>query len=83
MAPFPGRRTGQVSYSNSLCLWSPTGEHVYQLADLTLGQGGRAIVDECRHCGDLTFQPMQNARPNGRNVWWRRSHRVNRRADRG
>jgi hypothetical protein len=72
-----------VSFSDSLCFSSLTGEHVYQLADLSLGQGRRTIVDKCRHCGDLASQPMHNGRPNGRNLWWRRNHRVNRRADHG
>jgi hypothetical protein len=57
-----------VSFSDSLCFSSPTGEHVYQLADLSLGQGRRTIVDKCRHCGDLASQPMHNGRPNGRNL---------------
>lgn len=74
MAPFARGRTAAVSYVDSLCFWSPTGEHVYQLADLDLGRGRRAVVDKCRHCGDLAFQPIQTARPNRRNDRWRLSH---------
>lgn len=83
MAPRARGRTDQVSYADSLCFWSPTGEHVYQLADLDLGRGRRTVVDKCRHCGDLAFQPIQNARPNGWKEWWHPRQRDNgRTADR-
>lgn len=78
VAPFPERRSTQLSYADSLCFWSPTDEHVYQLADLDLGRGRREVVDKCRHCGDLA-QPIQTAGRNGRNEWWRPSQRDNRR----
>ena len=52
MAPVPRGRTPAVSYADSLCFWSPTGEHLYQLADLDLGRGRHTVVDQCRDCGD-------------------------------
>lgn len=63
MAPVPRRRTGQVSYSDSLCSWSPTGEHVYQLADLTLGtadarswtNAGTAATSRLSRCRTLVL----------------------------
>lgn len=59
MAPVSRGRTAEVSYVDSLCFWSPTGEHVYQLADLEVGRGRRTVVDKCRHCGDLAFESVR------------------------
>ena len=80
MAPVPRGRTSAVSYTDSLCFWSPTGEHLYQLADLDLGRGRHTVVDQCRDCGDLAFPPIQTARPHGWKEWWRPSHRDKRSA---
>jgi hypothetical protein len=63
VAPVPRGHADQVSYVDSLCFWSPTGEHVYQLADLDLGRGRHTVVDKCRHCGDLAFQAIRADQP--------------------
>lgn len=75
MAPVARGHTAEVSSVDSPCSWSPTGEHMYQLADLDLGRGRRTVVDKCRHCGDLALQPIQTARPSALNGWWRPGHR--------
>jgi hypothetical protein len=51
--------------------------------DLDLGRGRRAVVDKCRHCGDLAFQPIQAKQPEAlRGRWfarrlWRRQLPMN------
>ena len=47
-----------MSYPDSVCFWSPTGEHPFQLERLDLGRGRSTVVDKCRHCGELAFQPI-------------------------
>ena len=70
MARFSRGRADQVSYADSLCFWSPTGEHVYQLTDLDLGRGRRTVVDRCRHCGDLAFQAIRAEQPDQPEPSW-------------
>ena len=47
-----------MSYADSVCFWSPTGDHLLQLERLDLGRGRSTLVDKCRHCGALAFQPI-------------------------
>ena len=71
MASVSRGRATAVSYVDSLCLWSPTGEHVYQLAYLDQGMDRRTLVDKCRHCGDLAFHPRVTARADAPRSRWR------------
>ena len=44
------------------CLWSPTGDHLFQLVEVQSGGlSTRTVADRCRYCGSFAF-PTQRGR---------------------
>ena len=44
------------------CLWSPTGDHLFQLVEVDNGgRSTRTVADRCRYCGSFAF-PAQRGR---------------------
>jgi hypothetical protein len=53
------------------CLWSPTGEHMFQLVQLDGGgRQGNVLADRCSYCGNLAF-PLPGRQREPEDGWGR------------
>ena len=60
----PDDGTGEVRWDEPICLWSPTGDHFFQLVEAEVpGRRGPVLRDRCQHCNTSAFS--KRVRPQG------------------